>query len=92
MYKKIDKIIIYLTFILLVVSVYLTFTGSWLARDINLLQMKWIGETKYYPVLTIGILFIPPMLILLPIKLYLKKKLKTEREELNKITSNGKKY
>lgn len=91
MYKRIDKIIIYLTFILLIVSVYLTFTGS-LAKDINLLQMKWTGEAKYHPVLTIGILFIPPMLILLPIKLYLKKKLKTEREELNKITYNGKKY
>lgn len=82
MYKKIDKIIIYLTFILLILSVYLTFTGTWLVKDINFLQMKWTGERKYYPVLTIGILFISPMLILLPIKIYTKRQI--EKENKNK--------
>ena len=91
-YKRLDKILVYLTFILLVLSAYLTFTGTWLAKDINLLQMKWTGEAKYYPVLTIGILFITPMLILLPVKLFLKKKLEIERKEtLNKIITHGKK-
>lgn len=75
MYKKVDKILVYLTFILLILSAYLTFTNTWLANDINKLQMQWMGERKFYPILTMGILFIPPMLILLPLKLYLKKKL-----------------
>lgn len=79
MYKKVDKILVYVTFILLILSAYLTFTSTWLAKDINKLQMQWMGEAKFYPILTMGILFIPPMLILLPLKLYLKKKLEKEK-------------
>ena len=79
MYKKIDKLLVYLTFILLILSAYLTFTSSWLADDINKMQMQWMSERKFYPILTMGILFIPPMLILLPLKLYLKKNLEKEK-------------
>lgn len=84
MLKQIDKILVYLTFILLILSAYLTFTSSWLAKDINLLQMKWMGENKFYPMLTMGILFISPMLILLPLKLYIKKKLEKDKRTFNK--------
>lgn len=82
--KIISKIIVYLTFILLILSAYLAFTGTWLANDINKLQMKWTGESKFYPILTMGLLFIPPMLLLLPIKLYLNKTIK-------KLKQNGEK-
>ncbi len=84
MLQAINKIIVYLTFVLLILSAYLTFTSTWLANDINLLQMKWTGESKFYPILTMGLLFIPPMLILLPIKLYLNK-------SIEKLKQNGKK-
>jgi hypothetical protein len=84
MLKKIDKILIYLTFILLILSAYLTFTSTWLAKDVNTLQMKWMVENKFYPILTMGILFIPPMLILLPLKLYIKKKLEKQKRAFNK--------
>lgn len=76
MYSKIDKVIVFLTFALLILSVYLAFTSKWLANDINEMQMRWMGDDKFYPVLTMGLLFIPPMLILLPLKLYIKKKMK----------------
>jgi len=79
-----NKIIVYLTFILLILSAYLTFTSTWIANDINKLQMNWTGETKFYPILTISILFIPPMLALLPLKLYINK-------TINKHKQNGKK-
>jgi len=69
----IDKIIVYLTFSILIISVYLSFTGTWMASDINKWQITIMGENKFYPIITAGILFIPPMLILLPIKFYMKK-------------------
>lgn len=75
MYKKADTLIVYFTFIILILSAYLTFTNSWLAKDINLWQMKLIGENKFYPILTMFCLFILPMLVLLPLKLFIKKKI-----------------
>lgn len=76
MLVKLNKIIVWLTFILLVASAYMAFTSTWLANDINKLQMEWMDENKFYPILTMGLLFIPPMLILLSIKLYIKKQIK----------------
>lgn len=37
MYKAIDKIVVYLICVLLILSVYFTFTGTWL------------GNGKFYP-------------------------------------------
>lgn len=75
MYKKIDSIIVYLTFIILILSAYFTFTNTWLAKDINLWQMKVIGEHKIYPILTMFCLFFLPMLVLLPLKFFIKNKI-----------------
>jgi len=74
MYKKIEKLIIYLTFIWLLLCFYMAFDSIWLARNINLWQARWIEDGKFYPVITAGLLFIPPMLVLLPFKLFIKKK------------------
>ena len=74
MYKRIDTLIVYLTFIILILSAYFTFTNSWLAKYINLWQIKLIGDNKIYPILTMFCLFVLPMLILLPLKLFIKKK------------------
>jgi hypothetical protein len=82
MYKKIDKALIYSMLIILIVTSYLTFTSTWLANDINNWQMNWMGEREFYPVLTMGLLFIPPMLVLLPIKLYIKSKMETKSREI----------
>ena len=75
MYKTIDTIIIYLTFIILIGSAYLAFTNRWLAKDINVWQMQFIGENKIYPIVTMFCLFVPPMLILLHIKMMIKNKI-----------------
>lgn len=74
MYKTIDSIIVYLTFIMLIGSAFLAFSNEWLAKDINLWQMQFLGENKCYPIITVFCLFVPPMLILLPIKLLIKNK------------------
>lgn len=74
MYKKINKTIIYLPFTLFVLCAYLTFTNTWIALDVNLWQMNLNGNNKFFPIFTIGVLFIPPMLVLWLIKLYINKK------------------
>ncbi len=75
MYKKIDSIIVYLTFIILILSAYFTITNTWLAKEINLWQMRLLGEPKIYPILSIFCLFILPMMILLPLKFFIKNKI-----------------
>lgn len=84
MYQRINRIIIYLTFILLILSAYFAFTNSWRAKDINFWQIKTCGTNGFYPIITMFCLFIIPMLILLPIQLYIKNKLK----KLNKSNGN----
>jgi hypothetical protein len=79
MYKKINTIIIYLTFAVLIFSAYLSFTSTWIAKDINFWQHSTLKANGFYPIVTMFCLFIPPMLLLLPLKFYIKIKLKKEK-------------
>ncbi len=79
--KILDTVIIYLTLALLILCSYLAFANTWIAADINNWQMTVLKQPKFYPILTIAIMFIPPMLVVLPLKLYLSKKLNQEKRK-----------
>lgn len=61
-------------FILLVIATYLTFSNSWIVPEINKWQAKIIGGNKFFPALTIFIIVLPPLLVLVFLKLWLQKK------------------
>ncbi len=65
---------------LLIAATYLTFSHHPIAKDISRWQSKLVSEkNKYYPVLTICILALPPLLILLPIKIFILRILKSQK-------------
>lgn len=71
MKKKGGGIISIGVFCILILSVYVTVTNSWIAKDINRWQAGIMGNNKYYPIITIGCLFIPPAIVLMFLKLYI---------------------
>jgi hypothetical protein len=83
MKKNTDNLFTTLIFAILLISVYLTISGKWIAKDINFWQTTVLGNGKYFPILTIACLFVPPAMILLFIKYFLtqKKTLKTNKNE-----------
>jgi hypothetical protein len=54
---------------ILIAAVYLTLAGSTLAVKINKWQIGFMGGNKYFPVLTMFLLAIPPLLLLALVKL-----------------------
>jgi len=73
--EKLDKIFGGVALIALIASAVLTFSNSYVAKSINLWQAS-INDGKYYPVLTMFILVLPFLLVMLPLKIILIKKLK----------------
>jgi hypothetical protein len=67
--KVMKKFFAILPFIIIAASTYFTLTGSWITPGINRWQAKIMGDNKFYPALTIFILALPPLLLLLAIKL-----------------------
>ena len=67
--KTLNVIFGSITFGLLIAATYLTLTHHPFANTINLWQAKLMGDDKYFPALTILLLVLPPLLILLPVKL-----------------------
>ena len=55
--------------LILVAAAYCTFSNTWPAPDLNQWQAKMMGDNKYFPVLTIFLVAIPPLFMLLLIKL-----------------------
>ncbi len=55
-------------------ALYLSFTGTWVAADINNWQAKLQGEDKFYPALTASILALPVLLVLAVLKWYSRRK------------------
>ena len=49
-------------------GLYLSFSGKWIVKYINLWQMEMNGGGSYYPALTAFIIAIPPLLVLLLLK------------------------
>jgi hypothetical protein len=52
-------------------ATYLTLSQSALAVKINIWQAKMMGDAEYFPALTIFLLAIPPLLLLMLIKIVL---------------------
>jgi hypothetical protein len=74
--KKLNRFFGSIAFGLLIATTYLTFTQHQFAITINLWQAKMMGDNKYFPVLTIFLLALPPLLILLAVKLLVLKLMK----------------
>ena len=68
------KLLAILPFIVIAVSTFITFSGSWVIPEINSWQARVLGDNMYFPALTVFILALPPLLLLLIIKLAIKKK------------------
>lgn len=68
------KVIAILPLIILAVSTWLTLSNRWIVPSINEWQAGMMGDNKYFPVLTIFILTLPPLLVLLLIKKRMDKK------------------
>lgn len=70
---RLDKIFGGITLIMLCVCAFLAFSGAWIARDIIHWQTENLSTEagKYQPAITLFILVIPPLLVLLPVKLLL---------------------
>jgi hypothetical protein len=75
-YKKLNTVFGSIAFGLLIAAAYLTFTQHHFAIAINLWQAKLMGDNKYFPVLTVFLLALPPLVLLLLIKLLVLKLMK----------------
>lgn len=58
----------FMPFLIIAVCTWCTLTGKWIVPNINQWQSDLMGDHKYFPVLTIFIMAIPPLLILLALK------------------------
>jgi hypothetical protein len=70
----VKKIIAVLPLVILAISTWLTLTNRWVVPAINEWQASMMGDNKYFPVLTIFVLALPPLLVLLLIKKRMDKK------------------
>lgn len=50
-------------------ATYCTFSNRWPAPELNQWQAKMMGDHSYFPALTIFIMALPPLFVLLIIKL-----------------------
>lgn len=55
--------------LILIAAVYCTFSNTWPVLQVNQWQAKVMDDNRYFPVLTIFLMALPPLLILLLIKL-----------------------
>ncbi|MFY7999968.1 MAG: hypothetical protein ACOVSW_15325 [Candidatus Kapaibacteriota bacterium] len=60
--------------LIFVLCVYCAFSNTWIAKDINLWQLRVMGGTKIFPALTVCLMAIPPSLLLLAAKVLLERK------------------
>jgi hypothetical protein len=69
---------------LLITATYLTFSQHPIANGISRWQSNLVNEkNKYYPVLTICLLALPPLLILLPVKIFILRLIKDKKKRLS---------
>jgi hypothetical protein len=69
---------------LLIAATYLTFSQHPIANSISKWQSDLVGEkNKYYPALTICLLALPPLLILLPVKIFILRMIKSKKIKRN---------
>jgi hypothetical protein len=63
---------------LLIVATYLTFSQHPLANSISSWQVTFLNDNTYFPALTIFLLALPPLLLLLVIKLLVLRTMKAK--------------
>jgi hypothetical protein len=73
MYTRLNSLFNLLLVFVFAGSAYLTFSNQWIARDINVMQMKYGQSTGYYPMLTFCLLMVLPAVVLLLLKRAVKK-------------------
>jgi amino acid transporter len=66
-----------ITMLLLVTTAFLAFLGKWIAADLTEWQTMNLSmeSHKYQPAIIMFILLMPPLLLLLPVKIYLLKRI-----------------
>lgn len=80
--EKLDKIFGTIAFLVIILAVVVAFTSNKLSLMINFWQAG-LNNGKYYPVFTVLLIALPFLVILLPIKILLLKKSKTNLENPN---------
>lgn len=78
--EQLDKVFGWLTFLVLVMAVVLTFTDNPVSACINGLQSDF-NNGKYYPTLSVLLITLPFLIVALPVKLFLLKKIKQKAKE-----------
>lgn len=86
--EKLDKLFGWIAFLMLVIAVILTFSNTPIAKYINIWQAQ-INEGKYYPTLTVLLLLVPFIVIMLPLKLILQKRIKRNDTYLVKLNASA---
>lgn len=64
-----NKIFGTIAILIFIAATYCTFSNTWPAAELNQWQAKMMGDNKYFPALTIFIMALPPLFVLLIIKL-----------------------
>lgn len=77
--KRLNAIFGALAIGLVIAAAGLTFSEQPLANRVNLWQANLVSDNKYYPALTIFILALPPLIVLLFLKLLLIKILNSRK-------------
>ncbi len=87
--ERLDKIFGTITFLVIIGATIITFTTNKVSLMINLWQAS-MNDGKYYPTLTVLLIVLPFLIIMLPIKLLLLKKVKTNCKYPNSSKSKMK--
>lgn len=87
--SKLDKIFGAITFLLIICATVVTFTNNKISLTINVWQAS-INDGKYYPTLSVLLIVLPFLLMMLPIKIVLLKKIKKNKSNLDNLRINNK--
>jgi len=87
--SKLDKTFGAITFLLIICATVVTFTNNKVSLTINVWQAS-INDGKYYPTLSVLLIVLPFLLMMLPIKIVLLKKIKKNKNNLDNLRINNK--
>lgn len=87
--SKLDKTFGAITFLLIICATVVTFTNNKVSLTINVWQAS-INDGKYYPTLSVLLIILPFLLMMLPIKIVLLKKIKKNKSNLDNLRINNK--
>ncbi|MBN8692441.1 MAG: hypothetical protein J0L69_04550 [Bacteroidetes bacterium] len=87
--SKLDKTFGAITFLLIICATVVTFTSNKVSLTINVWQAS-INDGKYYPTLSVLLIVLPFLLMMLPIKILLLKRIKKNENNLEDLRINNK--